>query len=314
MCKKAGDIADAGQLLAFLHNAGTIFYRRGLFGDRIILDQGWALEAIYAVFHREKCYTKIKRQHGRFTRSDLAEWIWDDAGYSVAEQELFLSMMQSCGVCFEYRHPERAKNIEAEYIAPDLLPERAEVAMLQTWDDQRPVETATFEYDLLPPGLMCLLISRVGNDAGLAADYWCDGVYFYEKETQSWALIEQNSTVGWQGRIRIRTQGGQAALLLEKATALVDEQQTRIGLTSIRSRNAIPTLPAAKDTLVGEPEAVKPLQIAQEPRLKPEYFVSYAWGDNTPEGRDCESAVDRICSDAEARGIGIMRDKKVLGL
>ena len=122
LCKETGDIAEPGYLLSYLHNAGTVFYRRGLFDDRIILDQGWALEAIYAVFHREKCYTKIKRQHGRFTRSDLAEWIWDAAGYAVAEQELFLSMMQSCGVCFEYRRPERVKNIEAEYIAPDLLP------------------------------------------------------------------------------------------------------------------------------------------------------------------------------------------------
>ena len=314
MCEQAGDITDAGQLLAYLHNTGTIFYRRGLFDDRIILDQGWALEAIYAVFHREKCYTKIKRQHGRFTRSDLAEWIWDEAGYSVPEQELFLSMMQSCGVCFEYRGRERSKNIEAEYIAPELLPERSDVAMLQTWDEQRPVETATFEYDLLPPGLMCRLISRIGNDAGLAADYWRDGVYFYEKETHSWALIEQETTIGWQGRIRIRTQGGQAALLLEKTTTLVDEQQTRIGLASIRSEKATPTKVASKDASVAEKQAPKALQIEQEPRPKPEYFVSYAWGDNTPEGRDREGAVDRICSEAEARGIAILRDKKVLGL
>jgi internalin A len=314
MCKQAGDIADAGQLLAYLHNAGTVFYRQGLFGDRIILDQGWALEAIYAVFHREKCYARIKRQHGRFTRSDLAEWIWDDAGYSVPEQELFLSMMQSCGVCFEYRRSEQDKNIEAEYIAPDLLPERSDIAMLQTWDEQRPTETATVEYDLLPPGLMCRLISRVGNDAGLAADYWRDGVYFYEKETQSWALIEQETTVGWQGRIRIRTQGGQAARLLEKATALVEEQQARIGLTSARPKKPVPTTLAAKDAPAGEAEAPKPLQIGPEPRPKPEVFVSYAWGDNTPEGRDRESAVDRICVEAEARGIAILRDKKVLGL
>jgi internalin A len=314
MCKQAGDIADAGQLLAYLHNAGTVFYRQGLFGDRIILDQGWALEAIYAVFHREKCYTRIKRQHGRFTRSDLAEWIWDDAGYSVAEQALFLSMMQSCGVCFEYRRSESGKSIEAEYIAPDLLPERSAVAMLQTWDDQRPAETATLEYDLLPPGLMCRLIARVGNDAGLAADYWRDGVYFYEKETQSWALIEQETTVGWQGRIQIRTQGGQAALLLEKTTALVEEQQKRIDLTPIRSKKAMPTRPAEKDAPVDEAEAPKPLQIGQEPRPKPEYFISYAWGDITPEGRDHENAVDRICAGAEARGITVLRDKKVLGL
>ena len=60
------------------------------------------LEAIYAVFHREKCYRKLERQYGRFTRSDLAEWIWQEDGHGVEEQELFISMMQSCGICFQY--------------------------------------------------------------------------------------------------------------------------------------------------------------------------------------------------------------------
>ncbi|HEV7444242.1 MAG TPA: leucine-rich repeat domain-containing protein [Steroidobacteraceae bacterium] len=314
MCQRAGDITDASQLLAYLHNAGTVFYRRGLFGERIILDQGWALEAIYAVFHREKSFTQIKRQRGRFTRSDLAEWIWDDAGHSAAEQALFLSMMQSCGICFEYRSAEHKKNVEAEYIAPDLLPERSEIAMLRAWDEHRPIETAIFQYDLLPPGLMSRLISRIGNDAGLAAEYWRDGVYFFEKETQSWALIEQETTVGWQGLVRVRTQGGQAALLLEKTAALVEEQQNRIGVTPRRSQKPVATAPATKDALAGETETAKSLQITQEPRLKPEYFVSYAWGDNTPEGRDRESTVDRICADAEARGVTVLRDKKVLEL
>ena len=36
-----------------------------------------------------------------------------------------------------------------------------------------------------------------------------------------------------------------------------------------------------------------------------EYFVSYAWGDGTsPEGREREALVDRLCIAAEARGVG----------
>jgi internalin A len=314
MCQQAGGIADTGQFLTYLHNAGTVFYRQGLFGDRIILDQGWALEAIYAVFHREKSFTRIERQHGRFTRSDLAEWIWAEAGHSDAEQELFLSMMQSCGICFAYRPADPAKNVEAEYIAPDLLPERSEITMLRAWDEHRHTETATFEYDLLPPGLMSRLISRIGNDAGLAAEYWRDGVYFFEKKTQSWALIEQEKTVGWQGLIRVRTQGGQAALLLEQTAALVEEQQSKIGIAPVRSQKLVASFSAARVGGADEKETAQPLQIAQEPRLQPEYFVSYAWGDNTPEGRERERAADQICADAEARGITVLRDKKVLDL
>ena len=51
-----GDVSSPEYLLEYLHYTGVIFYRKGLFNDNIILDQGWALEAVYAVFHREKCY------------------------------------------------------------------------------------------------------------------------------------------------------------------------------------------------------------------------------------------------------------------
>ena len=47
---------------------------------------------------------------------------------------------------------------------------------------------------------------------------------------------------------------------------------------------------------------------------KQAYFVSYAWGDRTPEGQQRELIVDQLCAAAEERGINILRDKKVLGL
>jgi hypothetical protein len=49
-----------------------VFYRKGLFGDRIILDQAWALDAVYAVFDRaSQGFNKIERNHGR-RRHDAA--------------------------------------------------------------------------------------------------------------------------------------------------------------------------------------------------------------------------------------------------
>ncbi len=43
-------------LLDYLHRAGVVFYRADIFKDRIILDQSWALDAIYAVFRRTESY------------------------------------------------------------------------------------------------------------------------------------------------------------------------------------------------------------------------------------------------------------------
>jgi internalin A len=43
-----------------------------------------------------------------------------------------------------------------------------------------------------------------------------------------------------------------------------------------------------------------------------EYYVSYAWGDDTTEGKEREAVLDRLCSEAEARGKRIIRDKTAM--
>ena len=52
LCAEAGNVSSPEELLRYLHNTGTVFHRPGLFEDRIVLDQGWALDAIYAIFNR----------------------------------------------------------------------------------------------------------------------------------------------------------------------------------------------------------------------------------------------------------------------
>ncbi len=56
------------------------------------------------------------------------------------------------------------------------------------------------------------------------------------------------------------------------------------------------------------------LDFAQPPAAQPEWFVPYAWGDATPEGRTREAVVDELCAEAERRGIRIQRDRTTLGL
>jgi internalin A len=101
LCDEAGGVSDSDALLDFLHHNGAVFYRPGLFGNRIVLDQNWALEAIYSIFHRDKCFKQVKKLHGRFSREDLELLIWSD--YTPDEQKVFLGMMESCGICFRAR-------------------------------------------------------------------------------------------------------------------------------------------------------------------------------------------------------------------
>jgi internalin A len=55
-----------------------------------------------------------------------------------------------------------------------------------------------------------------------------------------------------------------------------------------------------------------PVRPAHEPSNALEYYVSYAWGDDTTEGREREAVVDRLCAEAEARSKRIIRDKTAM--
>jgi internalin A len=192
ICADAGGIHAPKHLLSYLHNAGIVFYRPGLFDDRIILDQAWALEAIYSVFNRESCFRPLRHLRGRITRAILEGLVWRE--YKAAEQEVFLGMMRSCGICFVHRRS--AGDGDEEYIAPDLLPDRTEIrAELDAmWDGDATAETAEFEYALLHLGMVQGVIARIGSAAGDAALYWRGGLCVYETVTRSRALIEQEIT------------------------------------------------------------------------------------------------------------------------
>ena len=312
---RKGRISDPALLLDYLHNIGTVFYRKGLFGDQIILDQTWALDAVYAVFDRaSQSIKKIERNHGRFRRSELAEWVWQKHG--VPEQELFLSFMQQCGICFTIQKEDHEKRVEAEYIAPDLLPARSDdetqKRLKLVWDEASPDAEAVLTFALLPPGLMRALIARIGSDAGLAAEYWRDGVCFYDEKTASRALIEQRWTEGWAGEVHIATKRGQAGVLLQRLIELVENDHISLGarpsgknVTGVEAKAEAREAPDAKADEV-------PVRPAYEPSKVLEYYVSYAWGDDTTEGKEREAVVDRLCSEAEARGKRIIRDKTAM--
>jgi internalin A len=311
-CAAAGGVHDPARVLAYLNNAGVVFYRKGLFEDRIVLDQAWALNAIYAVFDRTRSFEPLRGAGGRFTRPLLAGLVWDAQGYSEDEQRLFLSMMQSSGICFVYRwggEPYEQSD-QTVYIAPDLLPDRAavETEVQDRWGVEPGEAVVRFDYPLLHAGLMRGLISRIGARAGLDAVYWRGGVYLYEATTRSRALIEQEGAPhDWQGTVRIETRGPGADDLLNRLMAWVEEENQRLGLAPEVDRER----QAAKHV---EAEEQPDLKITREPAEDFTYCVSYAWGDDTVEGKARQDRVDALCLEARDRGLRILRDTTDAGL
>jgi internalin A len=304
ICAEEGGVSSPEHLLDYLHNAGIMFYRKGLFEDRIVLDQAWALDAIYAVFNRDHCVEPLRQLGGHFTRKLLGALVWQT--YGEAEQELFLSMMCACGICFVHKRGDVQRSIEADYIAPDLLPDRDAVAaeIDARWHDDLPGSETDYDFPLLHPGFMRGIIADIGGGAGTSAVYWQGGVCVYEAATRSHALIEEESLGGWRGRIRLRTQRGNHAALQERMMKLIEEQQAVSGLDGTRS--GISRKPS--DEAPAEPVFTAPPRTAAK-----RFYVSYAWNDDkTPEGREREAIVDRLCAAADARGTPVLRDKNVL--
>jgi internalin A len=157
LCVETGSVSDSNALLDFLHHNGVVFYRPGLFGDRIVLDQNWALEAIYTLFDRTRILPLL-RGYGRFSRADLEALVWSK--YTPEEQEVFLGMMESCGICFRVRWISRN---EWEYIAPELLPPWSDVQeqLLGRLRDDPPDAETTASYAFLHDGILRGYLSKL---------------------------------------------------------------------------------------------------------------------------------------------------------
>ena len=303
LCEKTGGVSDPVQFLHFLHNAGQVFWQENLFQSQVILDQAWVLDAVYAVFHRDNCLDFLKRHHGRFTRSDLAMLLWEGEGFSREEQELFLSFMQSCGICFTLR--EGSEDAEAVYVAPDHLPEDWDPKARALWGDAAPDAEQTFTYESLPPALMRNLIGRIGTKAGLSCDYWRNGFYGYERHTDARVLVEQAMNDQWQGEIRIHARGPRAPELVTEIEKALQDEERRLGLSSDKQEPERRPETGEDDNVEAQPPR---LDFTPEPRDERSYYVSYAWEDESA------ALVDEFCKRAEKRGIKVQRDKDVMRL
>lgn len=114
-------------LLDYFHNSGFFFYREGLFHDQIILNQQWAIDAVYTLFDRAGMFMK-HRNDGFFEGKDLCLG-WKDK--TEDEQELLVSFMETCELCADLDRPRSKCQVyihkkplpQRQFLAPQLLPD-----------------------------------------------------------------------------------------------------------------------------------------------------------------------------------------------
>jgi len=339
LCEQVGGVSSPASLLAYLHNLGVVFHQPDLFHDRIILDQSWALEAVYGVFDRCQAYPLIVSQGGRFTQSLLAMTAWTD--YAESEQRLFLSLMQSCGIAFLQRDADQRLGLETEYLAPDMLPSKGAVAaqLAGRWNDTEQTWRLEYEYPFLHPGLMRTVLCDVGRLSHESGVYWKYGLWVYEKATGCRALIEQQMADQRRGRILLKLQGSRHEELARWLRERIEDRNRLFGYPDLKPvvddlapEAEIPLKVVASHTPIAgrkhgaaspgedhdgggyatgdeqEPSFDKP-PASFFPHRQPQVFVSYAWGDETPEGRRRAEMVDDLCTVLGQQKVKVRRDR-----
>ena len=340
-CSETGQISNPKLFLQFLHNAGTVFYQENLLNNDIIIDQNWALDAIYSVFNRDTCVQLLSHptHKGHFCRADIGHALWDES-FSKSEQYLFLSMMESCGICF--KHYDRSVGQEdgpeqISYIAPEFLADEPDHKVRALWQkiDLSKSESEenthgevreVFYISLSSKTLIRGIISEFGSQAGLNGDYWSTGVQLYDANSGCFALIEQINGVEKPTSeteettepessecsaivVRVKSVNGpvpKADTLLQFLVKTIEKQANRFGVD-------LKTGTTNKQTRLKETEEENEMKtdFAARPPNEKHYYVSYAWADDhTPEGKKREEKVDEFCRwYQEEKGVHIFRDK-----
>ncbi len=316
LCAEVGGVSSPGALLTFFHRTGVVFHQPGVFGGRVVLDQQWALDAIYSLLERGKVLP-LFRNRGRFTRDDLGRIAWQ--GHAEADQDVFLGMMESCGICFRVR--ENAGGVR-EYVAPELLPAFSDARrdlLAGRIPADAPHATATARFPFLHEGVLRTLLSRIGAKAGDTAVYWKYGCWFYEETTDGRAMVETDldgEADRVSGAVTFKAWGRDPVRLLEPLLAELDAVTAGRPPDVVRSWDGRPprsTTDAEADTpfVVRGMDALAPADPPDDGRT--EVCISYAHGDDlTDAGLRRGRLVDDLQPAIAGWGYRVRRDRDVL--
>lgn len=210
ICDNAGLSTSPQKLLEYLHRAGELYYYNHHFENQIILDQEWALNAVYAILKRKN----IDQFKGRIHREQLVE-MWETDGFiqSKGEAKIFLNFMLANQIAF-YTDQEYWKNQNPELAIPQLLPIKPPNRR-QTWEKIPKKIRHRIVYHFLHRDIVERFIVRTAHlSKNTAEDIWRNGL-FIEYGRDSEALIEVIENEG-KKQIQIECCGTVANELLLK--------------------------------------------------------------------------------------------------
>lgn len=203
ICEKQDAKKSMQTILGYLHDTGVFYYREGYFNDQIILDQAWAIEAIYKLLDRESRYFEIlEHQNGNLFYKNICK-IW--ANNTDAERKLFIDFMLSAELAFETTENEYEPIEKRTFAVPQLLPLEKPNDIL-FWEQQnvQNLQKSEISYRFLPKVFIQRFIVKANRFSEVAL-MWQKGLLLktdqgsalveacYEKEQQRITILSDNS-------------------------------------------------------------------------------------------------------------------------
>ncbi|WP_338766135.1 COR domain-containing protein [Bernardetia sp. ABR2-2B] len=172
--------SEAETVLLFLHRTGFLYYDEKL-SKNIILNQTWAIEAIYEAL---KPSGLVKDKNGKISSNRLKR-LWVEKGYSKEEAKIFIDFMVSSEICFckEQQYYWSLEN--PTFIVPHYLPEPDISHTQWIYKDSFYI---TYKPQFFHKGIAERFLSRLGRLSN-ATDMWRDGIRIFSDTFEGQALV-----------------------------------------------------------------------------------------------------------------------------
>lgn len=336
----AGEKFPMDLLNNWLVPTGVVYYKEGLFNDEIILDQAWAIRAIYTLFNRELgYYDEIKDNKGQFSGQDLIEEYWEDK--TLKEQELLISFMLSCDICFEIKQKkeERSSFADRQFIVPELMPtNRPELYQLTetNWKlHEKQVIYVRYQHRFLHYGIIQSFIVQT-HETATAQGIYKNGIFL--KDGKEEAMVEH---LGAKDQILIKTTTHNLSLLgkirnqfrkISQRNENAEEQFSLDGKIFVSAKKLLENRQNTdieatcgtyqkvadyqmfinldeKNVFHSEKQKLKKNQVMEETIAKPKIYFSYAWDDTKSRHKSREVMVDALYDSLSSHDFELGRDK-----
>jgi GTPase SAR1 family protein len=136
ICYDNDTLQSAHTILQYLHDTGVLYYHQRYFEEKIIINQSWAIEAIYKVLDRESTeFEVIQQQKGILFYQNMCN-IWRNN--TETERWLFINFMLSAGLAMDITSHKKNgiyKEENRTFAIPQLLP-KEKPAQIITWEQE----------------------------------------------------------------------------------------------------------------------------------------------------------------------------------